>query len=256
MEFYYPVIIFGIVLIGCGIYKIIIKIRLKAYRRSQRLQQEQERQRLQQPLTQDEIEQLSRGRRNKFIHDNYLFHNYRMRVNKSFKSNMNPNGFFCNIDEPLNTFPSLIANLLKDKKHEWVVYAIADDYRVKGFYTNKGEDNTCVALNIDFSEIYWYCLNKKCNTLLHFHNHPNGVLLPSKQDLENSNVRKKALIDRKINIIDFVCGGGKFDKYFQCFYPEFMPTFAEPRYIADENNINEKMNYRLHIELQRLKKYL
>ena len=74
-------------------------------------------------LTENEVMQLSKKRRDKKLSEYFLFDNREYSANKNFKKIMNPNGKIYQINESLFEFPSIAAALLKYKKHEWIIIA-------------------------------------------------------------------------------------------------------------------------------------
>ena len=91
-------------------------------------------------------------------------------------------------------FLNYIGNFLKHKKHEWVFIAFIKDYNVCEFEVYKGSNRDFIELNLDFNDISNYCRRYGYNKILAGHNHPNGVLSPSKQD--------KKLLKEFLNFFD------------------------------------------------------
>lgn len=206
------------------------------------------------PLNREEIEKLSKKRKKKYIKDNYNFICYDLKVNKSFKSAMKPNGGWYDVEEELRIFPSLISALLKWKKHEWVVIAIEKEGVVYGFYANKGSDNSSVSFNCSLQYLMNKCQQHNCYTIMRFHNHPNDNpqyktgLLASKQDLISAKACSD-IVGTKYNWLDFVCERGRFIKYYEVYSQNFLPACAKIESIMAQNNISKLRNYKLHREL-------
>ena len=207
------------------------------------------------PLTDDEIEKLSNQRRDERIRNLYTFTAKYADVDPAFKSSMNPKGKLYSVDLPLYNFPAYVSLLLKGKKHEWIVVAIADDSRVKYFWANKGGDKYGVSLTRSFSSLVTLCEDHKCNLLIQLHNHPNDspqyqtCLIPSDQDIRNAMTQAKFANKNKINYLDFVCERGDYIKFYESFSIDFMPISNFVKAINCKNAVSENDNYLLHKEL-------
>lgn len=208
------------------------------------------------PLEFKEMQKLSAIRRMQYIKNTYNFNYYNVPVNIVFKSSMKPGGAWYDVREDLYSFPSLVATLLKGKKHEWVIFAIEQRGIVYGFYANKGENNFEVTPNCSVEFLVSKCEEYGCETILCFHNHPNSnphytdCLVPSKQDFRSANYFAECL-NLKYNFIDFVCERGRFIKFFESYSANFVPDVARIENIQKENNISKWNNYKLHREIRK-----
>ncbi len=205
-------------------------------------------------LTQDEIKRLMNKRRKKHIKKYYNFKQVNSFPYKEFKSNLKASGMFYPSNIELLHFPSYVANLLKGKKHEWVVFGFVRDNMVVSIYANKGYDKTKVAPNIDANVIIQHCRNLNCQTVMRFHNHPNSDpkhytgLLASKQDKISANYFSEQLIRYNINWLDFVCERGRFIEFYRSFSNNSFPGNSNYYSIYNQNQ-DRKQWYRLHREL-------
>lgn len=206
------------------------------------------------PLNDQELKKLMNKRRKKYIRKNYAFQATNSYPDKQFKSSMRPSGKLYSADICLSNFPSYMANLLKGKKHEWVVLACVKDKTVKCFYANKGDDNKSVSFNIDRSELIRLCKANGYQTVLRFHNHPNSdpqhytCLLASEQDKRSAKYLSDIFLDAGINWIDFVCERGRFLEYSRAFADTFYPEESSLEFIVSQNS-QPKMYYKLQREL-------
>lgn len=215
------------------------------------------------PLNDEEIRLLSNKRRYNFIQNKYSFKHSDYSPTKTFKSSLKATGALYPTAIFLSDFPSFASNLLKGKKHEWIILAFVRDEKVVYFYANKGNDNSSVSYNTSETEMIRFCKEHNCQSIMCFHNHPNGgssnysLLSPSKQDMVSAREISDIMIESGINWLDFVCERGKFFLYYKRFSADFYPGDSRIDIIAEQNNINEQSNYRLHREigLFRLKKY-
>jgi len=201
------------------------------------------------PLSEVEIEKLSKKRRRKHIATAYNFKHYDITVNKQFKSSMSTAGKLYTIDEDLHTFPSTAAALLKSKKHEWILLALAADNKVIYLWMNKGFDNKSVSYFCSLDTIITKMKRVEACTILCFHNHPNGVLGASSQDMKSAREIAVKTNAMGINLIEFVCATGRWHQYFKSISPTFLPKSAQLHNIRQENGLSEKSNYKLHREI-------
>lgn len=206
-------------------------------------------------LTDVEMEKLSQKRRKNYIRMNYNFRLVNAFPDKNFKSSMNPKGQMYNANISLEDFPSYAANLLKWKKHEWVLLALVQDKQVKCFYANKGLDKSSVSFNCNIYDLLEICKDNSCQTIMRFHNHPNSdpqrynCLLASNQDKISAKSISEITIKEGVNWIDFICERGKFTRFFYEFSNTFFPESSQICYIEEENGESKVRNYKLQREL-------
>lgn len=209
----------------------------------------------QHPLNNKEIESLSRKRKRKFIPRKFNFTHHSVFVNQQFKSSLRASGRLYTVDEPLYSFPSIAALLLKGKKHEWILVALSNDEIIKYIWANKGYDSTSVGLNCNWNDIIEIAKEHNLHSVLVFHNHPNSnpgrvsTLIASKQDLKSADFDSKMLNPLGINLIEFVCSRGRFLKYYQSISDSYIPEAAKIENIRSINGMSEQQNYKLHREL-------
>ena len=151
-------------------------------------------------------------------------------------------------------------NLLKGKKHEWVVIAFVRDNKVMCFYANKGDDNKSVSFNINVEEIISICKANNYQTVMRFHNHPNSnpnnynCLVASEQDKYSANALSRVFIEHGISWLDFVCERGRFLEFYRKFSNDFFPLDSSFLYISEQNQ-NPDLYYKLHRELGIIRYY-
>jgi len=206
-------------------------------------------------LTDSEMKKLSQKRRGKYIKENYNFRLVNSFPDKKFKSSMDSKGKMYRANISLKDFPSYAANLLKWKKHEWVLLALVQDKQVKFFFANKGLDNSSVSYNCNIYNLLKICKDNGCQTIMRFHNHPNSdpqhytCLLPSNQDKISAKSISEIAIVEGINWLDFVCERGSFSSFYREFSKTFFPQTSKIRYIKEENGKSKTLNYKLQHEL-------
>ena len=125
------------------------------------------------PLSVQEIDRLSCKRKNKYISSQYTFREKTAIIDEDFKSSMKDSGKLYKTEHRLSAFPAYAANLLKDKKHEWIIIAIEGDSIIKCMWMNKGKDRMSADLTCDLDMIINLCKENECHTIMRFHNHPN-----------------------------------------------------------------------------------
>ena len=161
---------------------------------------------------------------------------------------MNADGALHRISEPLPSFPAVAAALLKSKKHEWIVFGFEVNKNVGLVWLNKGPDRNSVAPLLHDDSIAGLALSENARAVLRFHNHPNAVLLPSKQDLSSAGHFAQLLNPKGINFLDFVCGRGYFKEYYRSISDAFFPVGQYAETINAANGISKWKNLKLHLE--------
>ncbi len=81
-----------------------------------------------------------------------------------------------------------------------VVILLDAEFRVKGF--QKMADGAKGHLNIDVRAITKYALNADATNVILAHNHPNGIIAPSKADLDITKVVDHALALVEVRLVD------------------------------------------------------
>ena len=207
------------------------------------------------PLTENEIYALAKKRQSKCISRLYSFkRSYNVGPDKQFKSSIRPSGKLYAADIRLLEFPSYVANLLKGKKHEWVVFGFVHEDKVVYFYTNKGRDGSSVTPLLSSKELASIANRYGCETVIRLHNHPNPnpqkytALLASEQDLLSAKICSQTLREYGVNWLDFVCERGSYILFYKLFCNDFYPGPSNPAYIRQEN-ANPRLYYRLQREL-------
>src|SRR6056297_782018 len=206
------------------------------------------------PLSENEVKDLAEKRRKKLINNYYRFSSQETTVDKEFKSNMNPNGIYYEMDEDSYYFPAIVAALMKYKKHEWIVIGFEKDKKIVLMWVNKGEDNSSVTPLLSREEIKNKALKMNSNTVLKFHNHPNSnpnyydCTNPSKQDKLSAGVLSGEVVEENINYIDFVCERGLHYKFHEDYNDNFYHIEKIIKKIEQENNNTKLQNYKLHRE--------
>lgn len=206
------------------------------------------------PLNPNQAIHLAGKRRVKSINDYYHFQNVDLAFNSDFKKSMNPKGAFYQINEHLRIIPTLIASLLKYKKHEWIVIAFERQQQVDLIWSNKGADRSSVSSLLYNEEILKKALFSKHSTILIFHNHPNAnpkhydCSNPSQADIDSAKILASLIIPHNINLIEFVCERGSSKIYHKSISKNFLPldNFLKP--IQELNGTSSFANFSLNLE--------
>lgn len=201
-----------------------------------------------------EVNQLAQQRRKKAVKRYFRFNSTRLVMNAEGKKRWSIDGKLLQADEPLERFPSVIAALLKYKKHEWIVIGFEKSRVIKQFWINKGDNRESVASLLGFPEIVQIVREGGYSSVIKLHNHPNpdpqhySHLIASKQDLVVARSLGNLLSDCGANLIEFVCERGSFLEYSRLISDSFTPVgfFAEG--INVTNGKSKWGNLRLHIE--------
>ena len=208
------------------------------------------------PLSQDEILQLSKIRRIKYINNHYNFFRNTYNINPKYRSCLDKTGRWDRVSLPNNTILSFLTTLLKYKRHEWWVCVLADDNEGKLIWANKGPNNESCYFTGSQSNLLEMTKLYNCNTVIHIHNHPHtfdrywNLLSPSETDLETSKILKKFYSSQNLNYIDALCTQGDFLIY-EYSFETFFPKGTSEKEISLENNISPINNYKLHKEIRK-----
>jgi hypothetical protein len=206
------------------------------------------------PLTNDEVIDLAGKRRKNQIRFYFSFTNSPLIPDKEFKKKMDASGTFYNIDEPLERFPSVVASLLKYKKHEWIIIAFEKAKKIDLMWLNKGDNRFGVSSFLNLPLLMATAKLGNYNTILILHNHPNWnpnyykFNKPSNQDISSANEFKNALNPQGLNLLEFVCERGHHYEYFLSPTESFYPVSIYLTQLENENGETKSKNLLLHFE--------
>lgn len=207
------------------------------------------------PLSEIEIKQLSKKRALGVFRSRYAFVVTNTGANTAFKSSLKPGGMFYTMDIDLHEFPSFCADLLKGKKHEWVVFAFEKDGKVILMWANKGDDRDSVSPTCSPDKLLFEAFSIQAEAIIRFHNHPNSnprqydCLLASEQDYKSSKYYANMVNLAGHNWVDVVCERGRFLKFFESMSESFCPKEASIEKIEAQNGQDWLSNYLLHREI-------
>lgn len=207
-------------------------------------------------LSHERIEKLSKKRRKKYIHKVFQFeaNSINYSPTNEFKSSIKPNGKMYVCDIPVKDFPFFAAQLLKGKKHEWVIIAFEKNLTIKQFWVNKGPNNEHVSYKIDITDIVNICKVNNYTSVIRLHNHPNSdpkhydCLVASDQDYYSAKCNSNILIDKGINWLDFVCERGNWLLFYKAISIDYFPMDSDYEVIANQNGNSVFGNYLLNRE--------
>lgn len=211
------------------------------------------------PLSDEEVELLSKARRNAYINELFAFSHQPKPINPEYRSSLNREGRWDKIDIELKHTLAILTELLKYKRHEWSVWCLANDSRCIYLWANKGWDNSSCYFKGSMHQLIDLANATGCTTLIHMHNHPHtadrtwNLLSPSDTDLQTFSGMKDTCNEAGLNFVDALCSQGKYIIYGFSFYEGYYPAGTRVEDIAAENGIDEKSNYILHKELRKIK---
>ena len=90
-------------------------------------------------LTCDEIEEVITVVWLDKIKNRFEFNKGEYIIDNNFRKNLRSWGKYYEIDETLFSLPSVIAELLRYKRHEWIVVAFEKERKINKVWINKGE---------------------------------------------------------------------------------------------------------------------
>lgn len=126
---------------------------------------------LTQPLGDEGIARIARARRRRLIRTHFRRSSRVVLPDASFKSSLKPDGQLYSASIDLADFPSYAAQLLKYKKHEWMVVGFACGREVVALWAHKGPDSSQV-LCLPTEEVLGVARRLSADTVMAFHNHP------------------------------------------------------------------------------------
>jgi hypothetical protein len=202
------------------------------------------------PLTELEINNLSKKRRLKIFADDLKLVEYSFHIDIETKKKFGPKLKYYEHEIEIGTFPSWCAGLLKGKKHEWLIIAIGDMKSIKGYWLEKGKDNKSIQTSLSNIELIVGLNQGEIDNLFIIHNHPGSNLFPSENDKECI----KDIFSRYsygfINVLGFIACRGK-QNLFACFLnSQIIPYEIIRTEITKVNNITRKTNGILRDELR------
>lgn len=172
-----------------------------------------------------------------------------------FKSKLKPDGNFYPLSLSIEQVPSYVANLLKYKKHEWVVLVFLTDRVAKFIWANKGVDKTAVSTLLSYDLVVRMAIDNDCNVIMKFHNHPASephlyrYNTPSKQDRRSADVLSEVLANHGISCTMHVCERGRAYRYYRTVALQLFPLDGVQKQVASLNGTSVWQNIRLHLEL-------
>lgn len=203
------------------------------------------------PLTVEEVSALSIKRRDKSVSSYYSHENSQYVFNKDAKKAMPPNGGYLTVDWKLSSTPPLAAALLKQKKHEWIIFGFEKNKTVNRLWMNKGLDRKSVSPAISIENVSGLCLNAGYQSVQIFHNHPNpeGFATGASQaDLKSANSWAEILNKAGVGLVEYVCDRGRPIRYFLKVPDSFLPVAGFQDEIARQNGVSRFGNLSLHFE--------
>lgn len=206
------------------------------------------------PLSEHEISDLGAKRRKSNIEAYFNLENTERAVNPEFKKSLNPRGVFYSVELPLYSAASIIAALLKYKKHEWIVVAFEKGKQVGQLWVNKGHNNSSASIYLPLDDALQTATRNGYSSVLMFHNHPNpnparySCTQASKTDLTSASLWAARLNPGGVNLAEYVCERGRHYRY--CLSPSdsFMPMGEFTDTIIKANGSSRLSNLRLHME--------
>ncbi len=206
------------------------------------------------PLEEHEITALSTKRRKRNIEAYFHLENTERYVNPDFKKSLNPRGGFYRVELPLYSAASIVAGLLKYKKHEWIVVAFEKGKQVGQLWVNKGHNNSSATIYLSVEETLETATRNGYSSVLMFHNHPNSnpgrysCTQASNADFASASHWAARLNPGGVNLAEYVCERGRHYRY--CLSPSdsFMPIGQFTDAIIKSNGSSRLSNLRLHME--------
>ena len=210
---------------------------------------------LSKPLSDRQVQQLARKRRRRLIEHYFRPSRFAYHPDRRFKSKLKADGEFYPLSLDVDQVASYVANLLKYKKHEWVVLVFLKDRVAKFMWANKGIDRTQVSTLLPEHLTVRMAIDNDCNVVMKFHNHPASqphryrYNSPSKADSRSAAALSGVLASRGISCAMHVCERGRAYRYHRIVSPRLFPLDGVQEQVASLNGMSAWQNIRLHLEL-------
>jgi hypothetical protein len=203
-------------------------------------------------LTRDEIEEVTTAIWLDNIKNRFEFNKGEYIIDNNFRKYLRSWGKYYEIDETLFSLPSVIAELLRYKRHEWIVVAFEKGQKINKVWINKGVDENSVTLRFKIQDLIEE-QEEVFSSILVFHNHPcphnsseYELSKPSEQDIETANVRFEILSEKNLNYIEFICVKGKYYPYYMKICKKQYPIAHIEDDIMKLNGQSKYVNLKLH----------
>ncbi len=169
-------------------------------------------------LTENEVRYLGIKRRNRHVEEYFRSDNTECKF--TLKWSLDTRGAFYPVDFTLYSIASIVAGLLKYKKHEWIVIAFEKQKRVDRLWVNKGQNKSSASIYLPVNQVLETAIENGCSSVLVFHNHPNSN--PNRYDCRHASETDRAIAlhwsdtlnPRGINVGMYVCERGRPYRYF------------------------------------------
>ena len=203
-------------------------------------------------LTCDEIEEVITVVWLDKIKNRFEFNKGEYIIDNNFRKNLRSWGKYYEIDETLFSLPSVIAELLRYKRHEWIVVAFEKEKKINKVWINKGESENAVTLRFKIQDLIEE-QEEVFSSILVFHNHPYSKDIcvyelrnPSGQDIKAANARFEILSKKDLNYIEFICVRGKYYPYYMKICKKQYPIAHIKDEILKLNGQSRYENLKLH----------
>ena len=206
------------------------------------------------PLADYEIKTLGMKRRKRHIEAYYRLDNAERSVNPELKKSLNPRGVFYRVDLPLYSAASVVAGLLKYKKHEWIIVAFEKDKQVGHLWVTKGQNNSSASIYLPLDKALNTAIRNGYSSILMFHNHPNSnpssynCTQASKADLVTASQWASILNPGGVSLAEYVCERGRHYRFFLSPSDSFLPLADFVDAINKANGYSKFGNLGLHLE--------
>ena len=209
------------------------------------------------PLGPEEVQELARRRQWEKLLTAYAFSGTQRPADPAEKKAMKGSGQFVRCDLSYSEMPSVVAGLLKYKKHEWIVIVFIRGFHAEYLWWNKGSDGKSVSPHLRGGYLENAIRLHRPDALAILHNHPNPnpsryrTNLPSAQDLRSAEYMAGLLAKFGISLVEFVCERGASHMYYAHLNSNLSPLEAHIERINGLNGAGIFKNVELRRELAR-----
>jgi len=207
------------------------------------------------PLNKEEIALLSKARKKQAEKSRLNFSTEHFEINPDYRQFLSSGGRWDEISVPYNKALAMAAELIRYKRHEWLILILASNTKCRFIWANKGNNNMSCYLSGTFDDIIEKAIQNGCGTIIDFHNHPctvdfQGALSPSDTDMNTAAKWAEKARAAGLNYICAVGVRGQFSVYYSSFDESIYPKSCTVEYIESQNGLSKSGNRALRRELR------
>jgi len=212
--------------------------------------------RLSQPLSEDQLWRGAEKQRRRAVEELLRPAPLEVAADPVYKGSMKAEGRWDRLPLALPHVPSFVGDLLKYKKHEWIVVGLVEAEGWVSLWMNKGEDRMSVASHLGREGVAERARRTGAYLVALFHNHPNPdparlvLTAPSQQDERLAHEWAAFLNALGISVAAYVCERGRAHRYAAYAADNLFPVARFYTALREANDRSWWHNVRLRLRLR------